>query len=91
VNDGLEFLVVKVIDRPGMPRAPEDTDIGSRNIVEVFLVADRRKKLGFVENTQEFRKSKNAPNRSISCLAACAVPVRSRMKRTMSIPIFGSS
>src|SRR6195256_2290431 len=54
VNDSLEFFVAEVIDRAGMPRAPEDSDIGRGDIVEMFLVAGRRKEFGFVENAQEF-------------------------------------
>src|SRR5713101_80666 len=46
VNDGFELLVAEAIDRAGQPRASQDSDIGRRNVVEMFLVADRRKKLG---------------------------------------------
>jgi hypothetical protein len=37
-----------------MTRASQDPDIGRRNIVEVFLVTDRREKFGLVENAKEF-------------------------------------
>src|ERR1700686_5286708 len=55
VNDGLEFLVAEIMGRAGMPRTPQDPDVGGRDIVEMFLVADRRKEFGLVENAQEFR------------------------------------
>src|SRR6266849_4609564 len=55
VHDGLEFLVAEILYRAGMPRAPQDSDIGRRDIVEMLLVADRCKKLGLVEDAQEFR------------------------------------
>ena len=55
MNDGLEFVVAEVIDRAGMARAAQDSDVSGRNVVEMFLVAGRRKELGFIENAQEFR------------------------------------
>src|SRR5260370_7476382 len=54
VNDGLEFFVAEVIDRTGMPRAPEDSNIGGGNIVEMLLGTGRRKAFGFVGNPPEF-------------------------------------
>src|SRR6266851_3423987 len=53
VDDGLEFLVAEIVDRAGMPRAPQDSDIGHRDIVEMLLVADRCKKIGLVEDAQQ--------------------------------------
>src|SRR5450432_3559445 len=55
MNDGFEFLVAEIVDRAGMPRTPENPDIGRRDIVEMLLVADRCEKLGLVEDAQEFR------------------------------------
>src|SRR4051812_4469294 len=51
----LEFLVAETVDRAGQPGALEDAHIGRRDIVEMFLVADRRKEFGLVENAQELR------------------------------------
>src|SRR6266436_3584642 len=50
VNDGFEFLIAEVVDRAGMTCAPQDSDVSGRNVVEMFLVAGRRKELGFIEN-----------------------------------------
>src|SRR5258705_5431979 len=59
VNDGFEFLVAEVIDRAGMPRASQDPDIGGRNVVEVLLIANGRKKFRLIEDTLEFRHFTN--------------------------------
>src|ERR1044071_9052066 len=55
VDDGFELLVAIIDDRAGLTRAPEDADIGGRDIVEMLLVADRREIFGLVEDAQKFR------------------------------------
>src|SRR6266566_567589 len=55
VDDGFEFLIAVIVDRARKAGAPQDADIGGRDVVEMLLVATRREKLGFVENPQEFR------------------------------------
>src|ERR1700687_703511 len=54
MDDGLELCIAEAIDGAGVLRAPQDTNVGRRNIIEMFLVTDRRKKLSFVENAQAF-------------------------------------
>src|SRR5438105_14542562 len=44
VNDGLELLVAEVINGAGVPRAFQDSDVGSGNSVEMLLVTGWRKK-----------------------------------------------
>src|SRR3954454_20097648 len=55
VNDGFELLVAIIDDRAGVAGAPEDADIGGRDIVEMLLVSDRCEIFGLVEDAQEFR------------------------------------
>ena len=55
VDDRFELLVAEIDDRAGLARAPEDADIGGRDVVEMLLVADRREIFGLVEDAQEFR------------------------------------
>ena len=55
VNDGLELIVAEVLDRAGMTRPPQDSDIGGRDVIEMLLVADRCEEFGLVEDAQEFR------------------------------------
>ena len=61
----------------------------------MFLIAGRRKEFGLVENAQELRHLADEIEEGGETLdllpRRVAVPVRSRMKRTMSMPIFGSS
>src|ERR1700682_519508 len=82
VNDGFEFLVAEIVDRAGMPRAPQDSDIGRRDIVEVLLVADRCKKLGLVEDAQEFR---DLPDEIEECAKSLEFLPR-RVRGTGSLP-----
>src|SRR2546429_1362261 len=55
LDDRFEFLVAVIVDRAGPPCALQDAHIGRRNVVEMLLVAVRRKEFGFVEDAQEFR------------------------------------
>src|SRR5258705_788084 len=55
VDDGFELFVAEIHDCAGMTGAPEDADIGGRDIVEMLLVADRREIFGLVEDAQELR------------------------------------
>src|SRR5438552_491431 len=55
LDDGFEFLVAVIVDRAGLPCPLQDAHIGRRNVVEMLLVAVRRKEFGFVEDAQEFR------------------------------------
>ena len=91
----LELLVAVVDDRACLPRALQDADIGGRDVVEMFLVAGRRKELGLVEDAQELRHLADEIEEGGKTLdllpRRVAGQVRSRMKRTMSMPIFGSN
>src|SRR5438552_1460570 len=55
LDDGFEFLVAVITDSAGLPRPLQDAHIGRRDVVEVLLVAARRKEFGLVEDAQKFR------------------------------------
>src|SRR3954454_10701196 len=55
VDYGFELFVAEIVDRTGLAGTPKNADIGGRDIVEMFLVADRREMLGLVEDAQKFR------------------------------------
>ncbi len=55
VNDGFELLIAVVLDRAGLTRPPEDTDVGDCNIIEMLLVADGSEIFGLVEDAQKLR------------------------------------
>src|SRR5438552_11291163 len=55
VNDGFELLAAIIDDRVGLTRAPEASDIGGGDIVEMLLVGDRRELFGLVQDVQALR------------------------------------
>src|SRR2546429_3065807 len=54
VNDGLELFIAEAIDRAGVPRAPQDADIGGWKNFGMFFVGRWGKKIGFVWKVAEF-------------------------------------